>query len=264
MKEIQHLFEAAQQGDAASVRLFLANGISPDSQNEKGYSLLSESVKHPEIVQLLIDAGADVNLLDASGLAPIHTCVDYNTPDTVEILLRAGADMYVETAYQENAGILAANCSAGSLKMMKKLLACGYDINHRSTTGKTMLMTSLGDNWETGTRWLLAHGAKTEVRDNEGDTALFYGCSTNIYCSTESLDALLEAGADINATNNLGNNALQAIADLPLAEERTHEYLIEHGIDLHHRNKDGQTAFDLAKAHDNKSLMQLLISHEAD
>lgn len=121
MKEIQHLFEAAQQGDAASVRLFQANGISPNSLNEKGYSLLSESVKHKKTVQQLI-----------------------------------------------------------------------------------------------------------------------------------------------NATNNLGNNALQAIADLPLAEERTHEYLIEHGIDLHHRNKAGQTAFDLAKAHDNKSLMQLLISHEAD
>lgn len=267
MNDTQLLFDAAQKGDTATVRRYLTMGYSPDSLNEKGYSLLSESVKQPDIMQLLIDAGADVNLRDQSDMCPIHSCADYQVADSIEILIRAGADMYAETSFYTDAdtiGTLSADSCGGSMAALKRLLACGCDINHRTSPGKSMLMTAVGSNWERATRWLLAHGAETELRDNEGETALFYGASTNIYRCTESLDVLMEAGADINATNNLGNNALQAIAHLPLGEEKTHEYLIEHGIDLHHHNKAGQSAFDIARAHNNQSLMKLLISLKAD
>lgn len=267
MNDTQPLFDAAQKGDTATVRRYLTMGYSPDSLNEKGYSLLSESVKHPEVVQLLIEAGANVNLRDKSDMCPIHSCSEYSAPDSLELLIRSGADMYAETAFYTDAdtiGTISADSCSGSMEIMRRLLACGYDVNHRTSLGKTMLMTALVSNWERATRFLIAHGADTELRDNEGETALFYGASDYLYCCTEALDVLMEAGADINATNNLGNNALQAIAHLQLGEERTHEYLIEHGIDLHHRNNAGQTAYDIARTHNNTGLMKHLISLGAD
>jgi ankyrin repeat protein len=43
----------------------------------------------PDLVQLLLERGADLNLTDQSGGGPLHASAD---PDTLDLLLRAGAD----------------------------------------------------------------------------------------------------------------------------------------------------------------------------
>ena len=46
----------------------------------------------PEILRMLIDAGADLNMQDNRGRTPLQYCVDWNHPEIARMLLDAGAD----------------------------------------------------------------------------------------------------------------------------------------------------------------------------
>lgn len=48
---------------------------------------------HREVVGLLVEAGADVNLLDSNGHTPLHSAVFHNAPELIAYLLANGADV---------------------------------------------------------------------------------------------------------------------------------------------------------------------------
>ncbi|KAH9372540.1 hypothetical protein HPB48_013050 [Haemaphysalis longicornis] len=45
------------------------------------------------VVKVLVDAGADVNKLDADGNTPLHICLMRHHCEIIEILVAAGADV---------------------------------------------------------------------------------------------------------------------------------------------------------------------------
>ncbi|MDX2212680.1 MAG: ankyrin repeat domain-containing protein [Oculatellaceae cyanobacterium bins.114] len=63
-KHIQELFAAIQNADVDQVKRLLASGVTLDQKNANGQTplTLASSMSHAEIIQLLISAGAQVNL----------------------------------------------------------------------------------------------------------------------------------------------------------------------------------------------------------
>ena len=52
------------------------------------------TTRSPEVVTLLIKAGADVNAKDKYGVTPLHRAAAYNeNPEVITILIKAGADV---------------------------------------------------------------------------------------------------------------------------------------------------------------------------
>ena len=49
------------------------------------------SKNNPEIMQILIDGGADVNKQDLSGVTPLMTAIKLNLVDMARLLIKAGA-----------------------------------------------------------------------------------------------------------------------------------------------------------------------------
>lgn len=86
---------AIAKGDLADVRLHLA--ADPQSANKGGKPTsrppLEQAVlrKKPDIVILLLEAGANPNSTNASKRTPLHLAVDRNSPEIVTALLKAGA-----------------------------------------------------------------------------------------------------------------------------------------------------------------------------
>jgi uncharacterized protein len=87
---------AAHFGAQASARLLLVAGadLSLRSKNPTGNTALHAAVagKRHEIVDLLVEAGADVNAQDADGWTPLNLAAHEGVPETVRLLLANRAD----------------------------------------------------------------------------------------------------------------------------------------------------------------------------
>ena len=80
---------AAMSGDIESVRLLLARGA------EASAEAVSESVTfgHPDVVQALVDAGADVTLTERSGINLLHWATITNRATVIPVLVKAGVPL---------------------------------------------------------------------------------------------------------------------------------------------------------------------------
>lgn len=91
-----------------------------------------------ETVQVLIDAGADPNLL-SRGSRPLHEAVggDWGSPASVRVLLRHGADVNALDECGHTALMIAAQ--QGELECVRLLLEAGADRARKDMDGKTAL-----------------------------------------------------------------------------------------------------------------------------
>jgi ankyrin repeat protein len=92
------LIPACHRGHVEAVKLLLATKINFNHVNNLGWTALMEAVTlgdggaaHTEIVRLLVEAGADVNIPDRDGITPLAHAKRRNYSGMVRILQGAGA-----------------------------------------------------------------------------------------------------------------------------------------------------------------------------
>jgi len=83
----------AMNGDLEDTALTLAEGADVDSINGHGWSCLHLAIanSHEEIARLLIDNGANVEVLDNAGMSPLFLSAMLGKLDILQPLLEAGA-----------------------------------------------------------------------------------------------------------------------------------------------------------------------------
>lgn len=81
------------RGRTEIVRLFLAAGANPNTQNDQGYTPLHHTTR-AEIVHCLLNGTppADPNLQNMSGDTPLHIASCYEHTENASLLLAAGAN----------------------------------------------------------------------------------------------------------------------------------------------------------------------------
>lgn len=92
------LIPAAERGHVETVRTLIAAGVNVDHVNRLGWTALLEAIilgdggpAHQRIVDLLIAAGADVNLADGDGVTPLQHAQGRGFAAMEEALVKAGA-----------------------------------------------------------------------------------------------------------------------------------------------------------------------------
>ena len=72
----------------------LANGLTVDTVDKEGRSVLHEAAAYGEIetIRFLLAGGAQVNLRDAQGRLPLHLAAERGNVLSVKVLVDAGAD----------------------------------------------------------------------------------------------------------------------------------------------------------------------------
>lgn len=191
---------AIQKADVAAVRHYLDSGISPYTLGLISGAIGSGNV---EIVQSFLDHGLDLNqpFSPTAGTIPIIRTIEKKQMGILKLLVEKGATVglnpyALSTPLHTAAGIWP--------EAVPFLLEAGADVNARSNTGRTPLMSAAHRNQIQSLEFLIEAGGNLEAQDNEGTTPLILAARAG---KVEAATWLLDHGADILAEDNDGKSA---------------------------------------------------------
>ena len=149
--------------------------------------------------------------------------------------------------------------------VVEKCVKEGVDVNLKRHDGCTALMTAACNSRTAGTentvQMLLDAGADTNLKRNDGCTALMMAALYSRTTSTENtVQMLLDAGADVNLKSNYYRTPLMEAAKYSAknSSENTVRILLTKRHNLLIRDRDGKTAWDLAKEHGTQGTLALI------
>ena len=173
MTASEPLVASVVDGDVNALKELLATGSDVNVlDSEYDSTALAEAVGrgNREMVQILISAGADVNMKNSSGHTALMSMTQVTTPEIIWTLLDAGAKGDLRDEDGMNALHYAA--SAGHAEALRALLASGVSVDARDDENKTALMIATEAGNTDNVFVLLKAGASVNLRDDEGTTAL--------------------------------------------------------------------------------------------
>jgi len=251
---------AAREGCAACAAELVKGGAKLDTASPEGITALLFAILNArfDVAKVLIEAGADVNLADKWGRAPLYSAIDYNTTPRGGRPDRPSTDL---TTPLEIAAMLLdrkADIDFG-LKAFPPYRLLGPDRGGDSllTTGSTPLLRAAKACDVPAAKLLLERGAKVDLANSLKLTPLLVVAGSNWAITDtrgrfrnekhciEMAKMLLDAGADINAVNNNGQSSLHAAARMDMKDFV--RYLGERGAKLDIKDRNGATALDIAE-----------------
>jgi len=181
------LHQAARTGDVAQIEAILAASPSAvdDSSDSWGTPLhIAAEAGQTRACALLLDRGAQIEAccrnLDAT---PLSYAVKYKHPDVVRLLLERGADPNVSDEDGVTPLLIAAHCGSklinppsepgaeGYVEIVKILLDSGADPNRSSNSGYSPLHAAASFGHLAAVELLIRAGADRNARDIHGTTA---------------------------------------------------------------------------------------------
>lgn len=114
------IFRACAVGDIEYVKKSLREGINLNCRSEIGWTLLFYAIdnERKELVEFLIENGANVNYPSSNGCTPLHLAVDYSIDSTIQTGGQQGDE---------------------PLDMIKYLIDEGADVDAKDSKGKSPL-----------------------------------------------------------------------------------------------------------------------------
>lgn len=280
------LYMAVLKGNYEAARMLAATGAEVNLKEIKGQSLLFSAVvkNAPDMVKLLVEHGADVREeLNAGTL--LHYAAQEGFADVAHVLCRAGADVNVKNFEGMTPLMFAVRDS--HQQVVKVLLENHAAVDETERSGFTALQMAISRGCHDIVRDLLENGANVDHVVN-GDSTLFLAVEKGdcrmvqllidknpridapsrdgwtplleaVAHGRDMVEALLSAGADANKATPAGYTPLMRAAGSGFDEIVT--LLLDQGANVHAEDENGQTALDMAKAHQRSSTLRLLENH---
>ena len=213
------LMYAAGVGSPQSMQIVLDSGGDPNLANDFGATPLMWCAGDAAKVRMLLAKGAKVNVRSKLGRTPLEIAAAWDgSIEATRLMIEKGADV---NAVDEGGGTILEQASlTNNVEVARLLIAKGAKVNTVDMGGFTPLHAAAG-NGNTNAplvKLLLEHGAK--VNAVSGDTIevvrngpLALGHLTPLHTaaqngSLEVVEALVRAGADVNAKDVRNANAL--------------------------------------------------------
>ena len=172
------LFAAAARGDAAQIKALIASGQKPDGRDGRGRTPLHVAAYagHHETMRALVAAGADPNALERDRYDVVTIAAVAADGPTLEVALALGASARNVTSRYDGTALIAA-AHLGHVEVVRTLIRAGAPLDHVNNLGWTALIESivLGDGGRRHTDTLVAlieAGANVNLADRDGRTPL--------------------------------------------------------------------------------------------
>jgi ankyrin repeat protein len=157
---------------------------------------LAAAYGHAEIVQMLIDCGAEMDVKNDSALA---SAAGFGQLEAMKLLLQKGAN--IEGRNWRGSTPLISAAAGGHPEAVKLLIECGAQILSRDSYRNTALHEAASYGTIETIVVLLEAGMPVDSRNALRETALHVAASRG---DVELVTFLLKAGADVNARNRRG------------------------------------------------------------
>jgi ankyrin repeat protein len=254
---VQQLFDAISTHDLAAVRAAIAaDATLVRAADRAGSTPLMQGAYAGtiEIMEALIEAGADVNARNLRSATALHWAI--SDPAKVKLLVMKGADVNAKSIEGRTALHAAAGIPMGA-PMVKLLLEVGADVEAKSIIGQTPLFSAVGASAE-NSRLLLDKGANVNVVSQTGATPLMGVRGADV------AQLLVGRGADARARSKRGETALADAASR--GDLATCRLLLDKGADVNAADYRGYTPLLQAIQYDRDSLdlVKLLLDRGAD
>ncbi|XP_028992558.1 ankyrin repeat domain-containing protein 50 [Betta splendens] len=294
---------AGVKGYGEVAGLLLERGADPGHRDNDGMTplLLAAYEGNDEVVELLLEAGADVDetagpdgsITAAAAVTPLLAAAAMGHMKTVSRLLFWGAAVDAIDCEGRTALCLAA--ARGSIKVVRALLDRGLDENHRDDLGWTPLHAAACEGHRAVCAALTEQGSMARVgeMDIEGRTPLILAAQEGHWGTVKLLldrrspidhraydghsaltaalleghaevaDLLMRRGADTNVRDAEGRPLLYLLVLEGLLDMAT--LLIEKGgVPLESRDAEGRTALHVASWQGRLGILDLLLKHGAN
>ena len=202
--------ESWQRAGSDDIKALVSSTTDVDATNEQGNTLLIYALEYGslELVQELIEVGADPTIRNAEGEFPLLIAALYAQPETLDLLLGTEAADDVNAAVPGSLYTPLLQASLlGMVEKVEALLDAGADVSHKNVFGATALMNAAGTNPDPRVlSKLLEAGADPNATSLSGVTPLMNAAALG--SSVVKLDLLLAAGANPHLKDNRGLTAL--------------------------------------------------------
>ena len=182
---------SSAQGDITAVKAFIAGGADPNDTDWKNRSAIKLAIilkkrevlellieagadvnrrgkgdqtplmwasmrwGSPEVINMLLDAGADPNLTDTGGQTPLLYSVRFGTADQTRALIARGADVTVVMAPKWKSPVLNVAIRYKKVDAVRALVAAGADLEARDARGVSARELAAGIS---GMSWAIENG----------------------------------------------------------------------------------------------------------
>ncbi|CDK30187.1 ankyrin repeat domain-containing protein [Candidatus Babela massiliensis] len=122
------------------------------------------------LINLLIDYGADINVVDSKGMNALMISAFYNYEDIVEVLLETKIDINAQEPYYQKTALMLA-VQQNNENIVNLLIKKRANTNIQNKYGNTALIEAVYSNNINLISLLLANGASFEIKNCCGKTA---------------------------------------------------------------------------------------------
>jgi len=167
------LFRAIENGDTAEFTRLLDSGVSVAEKNRLGETLLYVAAEKGQIemARALIARGADAKARTPNGETVLHAASMIESAALTTALIEAGAE--VNAANSDGETPLQWAALTGTFLAVKALADAGADLNVQDARqGNTPLHAAVAHDDIVLIHFLLSRNARTDIRNNQGLTAL--------------------------------------------------------------------------------------------
>jgi ankyrin repeat protein len=237
---------AACSGSVENLRRLVDAGADVNAASPKGYTALIKCIyrlhgsdRLAPIAKQLVEYGANLNCQTDYGESPLSVASRLGRFDIIRVLLDAGADASPlgwttllsivaigscddlkqllqhshigdeRDSFGRTPGILAA--TIGSLEKGQLLHSAGWGVNERGRNQESALMCCASANHSEMLSWLIDAGAELDAVDDVGNSALIQAAQSG---SAKCVALLLTAGANARLVNTYSETAMSSASSV--------------------------------------------------
>jgi len=246
---------SAETGSIAMLNALLSRGANCDARDtEYGYTAVMAAVcsGQVDVLDRLIDAGANVEIKDFAGRNAILDAVEFRNIDALQRLVTAGANLNVITVNGQLATRAAAMIS--NVIGLQCLINGGADLELADANGFTPLAIAVFCNHPDIVDCLIKARVNLEAKTTAGDTALSIALR---YGHTALATALIKNKADVNCRDVYGTTpAMMAVVS---GDTEILHLLIAAQANMEMRDTNGRNAMIMAAKCGNTAALACLI-----